>query len=258
MKKWRGELIKICKLPILYRTSAIILTINIFLYFWLAFLSGETIRQETLRYPVHAGYFSLGIFASMFRKIWAAIVGTYLAGAELESGSQVYSVQNQGKYALYGYKMLVAGVWSMAMVVLSFWLSYFASILLSGKLQGFDIGILAQQMIIIWLMTIGIILLAMVITLFTKKIIPVIMIVIIFDFFGSFLPQICNKLWEKVDGFWYYSNLLKPIKMQLSEMHDFSFRITDAFQGCHGLLIWSLVQICVIVIFLYSLKEKEY
>lgn len=258
MKKWRGEWIKISKLPIVYRTSIIILAINLFLYFWMAFLSGENIRQETLRYPAHAGYFSLGIFVSMFRKIWAVIVGTYLAGTEIESGSQVYSVQNQGKYALYGYKMLIASVWSMAMVVLSFLLSYLASILLGGKLQSFDIGILAQQMIIVWLMTIGIILLAMVITLFTKKTIPVIMIVVIFDFFGSFLPQICNKLWEKIDGYWYFSNLLKPIKEQLSEMQNFSFRITDKFQGCQGLIIWSLVQICIIVISLYFLKEKEY
>ncbi|MCI8410619.1 MAG: hypothetical protein HFJ09_15385 [Lachnospiraceae bacterium] len=258
MKKWRGEWIKICKLPIVYRTSIIILAINLFLYFWMAFLSGENIRQETLRYPAHAGYFSLGIFVSMFRKIWAVIVGTYLAGTEIESGSQVYSVQNQGKFALYGYKMLIAGVWSMAMVILSFLLSYFACVILNKELQNLDIGILINQIIIVWLMTIGIILLAMVITIFTRKTIPVIIMVIIFDFFGSFLPQICNELWEKIDGYWYFSNLLKPIKMQLSEMHDFSFRVTNVFQGYQGLLIWSLLQICIVDILLYFLKEKEY
>lgn len=260
MRKLKGELIKTCKLPVVYITTIVSLVLNLALFFWMAYLSDDMIRQDILCNADKAGYFSLGVFANVFRKIWASIVGCYIIGSELESNSKHFSIQNQGKIGFFLYKGLCVSILSFLMVMASYVLSFLGSIIFTGTIsQDFSFLITISQIFYIWLMTLGFCILTMCLTQVTRKTIPIILIFFLLEFSGQFFPDSIKNIWYRVDGYWYFSNLLAPIKENLREMHNFSFSISSQYSGYTGLFIWFLLVILLIVgisLFFYKQEEK--
>ena len=258
MKKITGELIKIIKMPVVYISTIAVFFFDLLLFLWLAYISGGEIRQTILQNADKASYFSLAMFAVIFRKIWAIIIGCESIGGEMESNSNDFSIQNQGKCGLFFHKCIGIGIFSLILIIFICFAPFVVDLILTGSISSdFNMGTLIDQMALVYLMTVGSALLAMFFVQITKKTIPIIVIFLVFEFFGQFFPFGIIDVWNKTDGYWYFSNLLLPLKENLSQMKNFSFSLSTAFDGYQGFLIWIILMVLLIGVAGYVTYKKE-
>ena len=258
-KVLKAELLKERKNKSLYWLNGITLALILLIFLWQAYLSSSNIRQGELQIPYKAGAYSVMTFTTLFRKIWGILYGFIIINLECVENRKDFFVFNTGKIKLFVSKLIASGMVAFLIIFFLYSGSYVISAIVSRNFQNeCNVFVVIVRLFLIWFMTIGNVLLGMLISLALREVVLVTSIVFTLEFFSSLYPQIIIDIWNRIDGYWYFSNLLKPIKEQLSGVNNYNITLSDNFSGIMGLVVWVIIYLFMVFAGLYSVNRKEF
>lgn len=239
--------------------NLIILLIVLGLYLWSAFGANGDALQLPLRKSGCAGAYGLVVFTTLCRKMWAILYGYLIVNMELTENRSDFFIQNSNRKIFWSTKIVFGAALSALFIVLSYIIPSIISAVSSKEFnQGISIGQVIIQMLLIWIITVGNIILGMILALLIKDAVIVAVIVFTLEYFSNLFPKVILFVWEKIDGYWYVSNLLKPIKNQLLKLNNFAFSLSESFTGITGVFLWITVLCIMIFVSFWIFIKKEF
>ena len=239
--------------------NGVVMALIVLLYLWMSYLAGGNIRQEQLQSPCKAGSYGLVLFTTLFRRIWGVIYGFLIVNMELVENRTDFIIPNTGRRRLFAGKLVISSVQALVMVFLSYLLPYAAAACISHKVSNdTDLIMTVGQLLLVWFMTIGCILAGMIAALICREVLLVMAVLLTLEYFSNLYPQCVIDLWNRLDGYWYFSNLLYYTQNQLDGLENISFYLTDNFTGAAGLLVWLVVYFLFLTAGFYTVSRMEF
>ena len=235
----KAEWLKQKKNRLMINLNVVIMLIIVGLYAWSAFAANEGALQPKLRQVSCAGAYGVTLFTTLCRKIWAILYGFAMVNMEFIENRCDFFVQNAKRWKMWLAKFLYGSV--LAMLIIN----------ISGST-------LFAQLLIVWMMTIGNILLGMWLALVVNDMIIIAILVLTLEFFSNIYPNFILKIWEKIDGYWYISSFLSPMKQELLGLNKFYFSLSNCSLGVNGFFVWGSIVMGMILISCYMFLKKEF
>lgn len=258
-KMIKAEWIKQKRNKAIISLNIITFLIVVGLYMWSAFVANGDALQLELRQSSIAGAYGLVIFITVCRKMWAILFGFFLVNMELIENRSDFYIQNLDRRKLWFTKIMYGVIVAFELIIISYIIPFLMSSLVSGEFElGISIGKIVFQLFIVWLITIGNIVLGMMLALIFKDTTIIAILVFTLEYFSNIYPKFILCIWEKVDGYWYISNYLKPFKEQLSKLNNFIFSLSEGFSGIYGIVIWLFVLSGIMLFSMYIFEKKEF
>lgn len=212
------------------------------LYLVQTYLIEGSFRLTSLQAWGLAGAYALVVFATIVRKIWGIVFGFELIRLELVENRTDFFIHRTGRSKLWGSKVLLSTCLSFIMVLMSCFIPATISFFIgSTSLGAISILTLFLQCVIVWLMTLGSILVGMLAALIIKDVMVILSIVLTLEFFSGIYPQTILNIWDRIDGYIYISPLMIPLRNCLEGMDNFNFIISDLFTPHLGMLLWGII-----------------
>lgn len=255
----KAEWMKQKKNRLMINLNVVIMLIIVGLYVWSAFAANEGALQPKLRQVSCAGAYGVTLFTTLCRKIWAILYGFAMVNMEFIENRCDFFVQNAKRWKMWLAKFLYGSVLAMLIICLTYVIPAGIAFITSGR---FDINIsgstLFAQLLIVWMMTIGNILLGMWLALVVNDMIIIAILVLTLEFFSNIYPNFILKIWEKIDGYWYISSFLSPMKQELLGLNKFYFSLSNCSLGVNGFFVWGSIVMGMIIISCYMFLKKEF
>lgn len=259
IKRIRAEWIKERKNVPIMSVHLFVIGIIVLLYLWMTFFTNAEIRQVALKEEHRAGYYSLMLFATMFQRIWGFVYGFLVIRMEFTEDRSDYFVQNTGKFKMLFSKLLVAAVTTLVIVGFLFFIPFaIAHFFGTGSAMKSDIVITLGQIFLIWGMTMGSILIGVATALICEEMLLAGAVVLSLEYFQNLYPKFIIEIWNRLDGYWYFSNLLEYTKNQLSTLTSFTVTLSEEFQKFEGLVWYSILCILLLGIIFGIVNKKEF
>lgn len=258
-KVLKAEILKLRKNKTVVYFTIIVFFLVMLIYLWEAYFTNSNIRQVSLQNATNAGAYGMVIFTTIFRKLWGVLFGFLIVNVELIEHRSDFFIQNTSRRKMWTAKLMIGGMVSAMMSILAYLIPLLVSAIISGyfKCEVSFISIFVQ-ILTVCLITLGNILLGMLASLVINDIIIVGILVCTLDFFPNLYPKPITDIWDRIDGYYYISYYLKPIKEQLKDLKYFIFSISDKYSGFTGLIIWILILIVTIGFSYYLFEKREF
>ncbi len=251
----KAEFLKQRKNSTIVVFSITFLCLTLILFLWEVFWAGDAIRQDDVNTIQKGEAFSMVLFLTLFRKIWGILYGFLSVHMEFVDNRKEYFLYSYNKTQLWISKIAVGAAAAGAMIALIILIPDILMVFRDSVISGEEFPVITQALLV-WMMTLGNIILGMIVGIYIKDIVVVVIITFSLEFFPNVFPGIVNRVWEKLDGYWYFSNMLNPMKEQLEGLKQFSFELSGGFSNGNGLVIWVVVFLAIASIGIGLLKRR--
>lgn len=236
--------------------SAGVLFIISFMIIWSTCLADSESHQVLLEESGKAGLYGLFFFVTVLRRVFCLIYGYHVIDIEFINNRQEFFIKNTGRIRIIIGKIILGMILLLIMSFLSFIIPFMISLIIFHQFS-LDIALALHQIVFVWLISIGSMLLGMLLRFILNDFLLFTVIISMLEFFSNFFPHQIIDFWTRCDGIFYLSQALMPLTNQLRHLKNYQIKFPNSFQFKTGLCIWLIILTIMIMVIINIIKRKE-